>query len=152
MSRRKSTESSELRALDWRSAVGGRLRQERLRLGLTQVEFALRTGTSERTIAAYEAGGSTIRFEKLRNLAKAGVDVNYLVYGSPSEDPIPIDRRLWERVSEWAATSCVDERGRPLHELVRFQIMQRAYRNLIGVAADGNLEASLDRLFEMGVG
>lgn len=125
--------------------MGQRLRAQRQGLALTQEELAARIGASARTVIAYENGTSTIRFEKLMALASAGIDINYLVYGPSDTLSVPVNEALWQRVKEWAQRVCVDSRGKPIHELERFQVMQRVYRQLAGTDA-AEVDAVLETL------
>lgn len=51
--------------------LGGRVRAERERLGLTQSELAERMGTTQPTVARLEAGGVTPSLETLHRAAEA---------------------------------------------------------------------------------
>jgi len=141
MSRARPKKSSSDAPPNWRTTVGQRLREQRQQMGLTQLELAERIGATTRTLIAYEAGTTTIRFEKLMSLAAAGVDINDLVYGRGTAPSQEIDEALWQRVKAWANETCVDSLGRPIHELERYQIMQRVYRNL---ASSGSAAGSED--------
>lgn len=52
---------------------------------------------------------------------------------------------LWQRVKAWADETCVDARGRPMHELERYQIMQRMYRQLARAKTDSEINDALSR-------
>jgi ribosome-binding protein aMBF1 (putative translation factor) len=52
-------------------ALGGRVRSERERLGLTQAELAERMGTTQPTVARLEAGGVTPSLDTLHRAADA---------------------------------------------------------------------------------
>jgi transcriptional regulator with XRE-family HTH domain len=67
--------------LDTRAEVGARLRAERHRLGLNQAAFAGLATVSRRTQASYEAGDGAPDADYLAALAKAGVDVLFVVTG-----------------------------------------------------------------------
>lgn len=60
---------------------GRRLREERVRLGLNQVEFAKLAGTSDRSQLAYENGKTAPTTAYLFRLSDHGVDIGYLVTG-----------------------------------------------------------------------
>ncbi len=51
--------------------LGGRVRAERERAGLTQAELAERMGTTQPTVARLEAGGVTPSLDTLRRAAEA---------------------------------------------------------------------------------
>lgn len=86
-----------------------RLREERTRLGLNQVEFGRRGGVSKNTQLAYETGASPIPLDYLSKLAAHGVDVAYVALGQNAA-PLPtysteaperlVDRRLPWRGAE----------------------------------------------------
>jgi transcriptional regulator with XRE-family HTH domain len=88
-------------------AIGGRLREMRKRLGLTQQEFAERLGLRRLSVARYEAG-RVPRVDILKEIARAGgVSVASLISAesestaspaqssvSPAQIPIPLMRLL----------------------------------------------------------
>ncbi|WP_298174591.1 LexA family transcriptional regulator [Novosphingobium sp.] len=90
-----------------------RLREERTRLGLNQVEFGRRGGVSKNTQLAYETGSSPIPLDYLSRLEGHGVDVAYVALGQhaaraptgSSETPDGmVDRRIpWRGAPEAAA-------------------------------------------------
>ena len=60
---------------------GKRLKEERTRLGLTQLELAKEIGVTSKTISNYELGKyQTPLYEMLKN----GMDVGYLITGIPT--------------------------------------------------------------------
>ncbi|SDY83740.1 helix-turn-helix domain-containing protein [Delftia lacustris] len=63
-----------------------RLRTERERLGLKQVELAKLTGISRGTQVSYEAGKSEPTTGYLKKLKRAGGDINFLLFGSEDYD------------------------------------------------------------------
>jgi ribosome-binding protein aMBF1 (putative translation factor) len=72
-SRRGDTEARRRGYQESRDAfeLGARVRAERERLGLTQIELAERMETTQPTIARLEAGGVTPSLGTLRRAAKA---------------------------------------------------------------------------------
>lgn len=60
---------------------GTRLRAERHRLDLTQVEFAELGGVKKNAQIDYEKGSNSPSAEYLARLAVHGVDINFLFYG-----------------------------------------------------------------------
>ncbi|WP_246181847.1 helix-turn-helix domain-containing protein [Pandoraea cepalis] len=62
--------------------MGTRLRNERLRLGLTQDEFAFIAGVTRRTQVHYELDERNPDTAYLAAVASAGVDVAYVVTGA----------------------------------------------------------------------
>ena len=145
MSRSQSQKSSTSEP-DPPNSVGDWLREERQRLGLSQVQLAKRIGVTERTAVAYENGRTTINFQALLKMAAIGIDVSYLVHGAAGAVQAPYDDAVWQRVKAWADEACVDAHGKPLHELERIQLMQRAYRLLTGAHADALPDAALSEL------
>ena len=67
---------------DQMSTIGERLREERERLSKNQVDFGKLGGVSKRAQINYEQGVRQPDTEYLSALAKAGVDVTYVVTGS----------------------------------------------------------------------
>lgn len=61
---------------------GERIRNERLRLGLSQEDFAALFNKKKMTCFRYEKGERVMTLEDLELLAAAGVDVFYLVTGT----------------------------------------------------------------------
>jgi transcriptional regulator with XRE-family HTH domain len=61
--------------------VGERLREERERLGLNQTDFGVLTGVSRGTLKAYELGKGSPDIRYLSALAKAGVNVSFVLTG-----------------------------------------------------------------------
>lgn len=68
-------------------AIGARLREERERLGVSQVLFSGKAGVSRMSQVNYESGKRTPDAEYLRTVAEAGVDVLYVVTGKRSGQP-----------------------------------------------------------------
>lgn len=64
-----------------RQDVGPRLREERDRLGLNQVDFGTLGGVSRRSQVAYESGDGAPDADYLVKIADAGVDVLYVLTG-----------------------------------------------------------------------
>lgn len=65
-------------------SIGGRLKEERERLGLTQPAFAEVAGAKKRTLIDWEKDVSAPTAHQLAELAKIGADVLYIVTGSPA--------------------------------------------------------------------
>jgi transcriptional regulator with XRE-family HTH domain len=66
------------------STLGERLRQERLRLGLTQEELANCTGIHRRTQANYELGKTAPDMAYFQALRRVGLDPTYIETGTKS--------------------------------------------------------------------
>lgn len=65
--------------------IGARLKEERTRLGLTQPVFAELAGVKKRAIVDWEKGSSSPTALQLQAFASKGVDVQYIITGSPNE-------------------------------------------------------------------
>ena len=61
--------------------ITDRLREERIRLGLTQEELAVLGGIRVNAQSVYERGARVPNANYLSNVARAGVDVLYVVTG-----------------------------------------------------------------------
>ncbi|HDT6079685.1 TPA: helix-turn-helix domain-containing protein [Aeromonas veronii bv. veronii] len=68
--------------------IGSRLKEERLRLGLTQVSFAEKTGMKSRTLIDWERGISSPTAVQLRVFSDAGMDVHYVITGKHQQGGI----------------------------------------------------------------
>lgn len=66
-------------------SVGERLREERDRLGLSQVDFAKKAGCSRRSQSNYELNERAPDTDYLTEIGKIGVDVAYVVTGVRSK-------------------------------------------------------------------
>jgi transcriptional regulator with XRE-family HTH domain len=67
-----------------RERIGKRLREARHGLGMTQLQLSESLGVTPLSVAAYEAGTSSLRADQLCQLHELGVDVEALVTGVPS--------------------------------------------------------------------
>jgi transcriptional regulator with XRE-family HTH domain len=108
------------------AGLGQRLKQERLRLSLSQEAFAARVGVTERAVRNYEVGAGAIRMDILYRMLDAGIDVHFLLFGDLNS--VPFNAEVWERVNQWADGACRDRKGRPFPEEVRHQRVHRVYR------------------------
>ncbi|HEX8225551.1 MAG TPA: helix-turn-helix transcriptional regulator [Allosphingosinicella sp.] len=73
---------------------GARLKEERRRLGLKQVEFAALVGTDMPKQSLYERGHRQLRADYLSRIAPVGIDILYVITG----------RRRGESLGEEATT------------------------------------------------
>lgn len=71
------------------SGIGYRLRKERERLGLSQRAFGEIGGVEANAQGKYESGDRAPKADYLAAVAAKGVDVLYVLTGSPT--PIPVD-------------------------------------------------------------
>lgn len=82
---------------------GKRLRQERLRLGLSQKDFAALFGKKTMAAFRYEKGERVMGQDDLEALNAAGVDVYYLITGERNQPDLLSDDakellKLWDVV------------------------------------------------------
>lgn len=61
------------------AVIGERLRDERVRLGLTQLQLAEKAGMSKNSLLAYEKGTTAINITMLMILGDVGVDLGYVL-------------------------------------------------------------------------
>ena len=73
-----------------RSGIGARLRQERERLGLSQKVFGEIGGVEANAQGKYESGGRAPKADYLSRVAERGVDILFVLTGSPT--PIQLDQ------------------------------------------------------------
>lgn len=66
------------------SGIGSRLRQERERLGLSQKAFGEIGGVEANAQGKYESGERAPKADYLSRVAERGVDVLYVLTGSPT--------------------------------------------------------------------
>lgn len=71
------------------SGIGYRLRKERDRLGLSQRAFGEIGGVEANAQGKYESGNRAPKADYLAAVAAKGVDVLYVLTGTPT--PIPVD-------------------------------------------------------------
>ncbi len=71
------------------SGIGSRLRQERERLGLSQKIFGEIGGVEANAQGKYENGGRAPKADYLSRVAERGVDVLYVLTGTPT--PMQMD-------------------------------------------------------------
>lgn len=64
--------------------IGERLKLERVRLGLTQPQFAVVGLTTKKSQIDYEQGNSFPKASYLAAISKIGADVNYIITGERS--------------------------------------------------------------------
>jgi len=85
--------------VDTQQATGLRLRDERLRLGMTQAQLGAIASVTVQSQSLYEKGKNRLTNDYLAAIAAAGVDVLYVLTGkrvvSPSavESDLPLDEQ-----------------------------------------------------------
>ncbi|TDP74753.1 helix-turn-helix domain-containing protein [Roseateles toxinivorans] len=127
--------------------LGERLRDERVRLGLTQEHLAEILGVALSALQNYEQGRNTLKTPVLERLRRAKVDVDYVVYGRDAAALEPLDADLWERVKAWDAANPNDADGKPLNEYSRYQRVTLFYRWLReDSGSQGEVEERLSKL------
>ncbi len=68
------------------SKINERLKEERIRLGLSQTSFAKRCGLHRNTLIKYESGERSPDFGFLSSIGDVGIDIPYLYSGIRSAD------------------------------------------------------------------
>lgn len=76
-----------------RETTGGRLREERERLGLSQRAMAALGGVSKNTQLAYESGTSPLPIDYVLKLEEHGVDPSYVATGTRASAAKPREER-----------------------------------------------------------
>lgn len=79
--RTRGTDDNKARAV----AIGDRLREQRQRLGLSQLDFAEAVGVSKTTQFNYETGARSPDAEYLLNAGEQGVDITFVLLGQPAQ-------------------------------------------------------------------
>jgi transcriptional regulator with XRE-family HTH domain len=95
-------------------AVGGRLREERKRLGLTQAELALRVGVSRAAIVTYESGRTPPDVSFMDRVKGLGVRTSYVLSGLTEVESAAealdwdIARALMNKIVRYARVNNID--------------------------------------------
>lgn len=76
------------------TTIGGRLREERERLGVNQTDFASHGGVGRKSQFNYEDGGRMPDAAYLAAIAELGADVLYIVTGERSAHALLDNERL----------------------------------------------------------
>lgn len=79
--------------------IGTRLRDERIRLGLSQTEFGNYGGVRKNTQSKYESNERAPDALYLANVAKHGVDVQYVITGVKKAEA---DEDVAELLGKWS--------------------------------------------------
>lgn len=127
-------QAPETKRQDYRP-LGKALRQERLRLGLTQTQLAEVGGVSKATQVAYEADSTRPHAEYLSRVAGAGVDVTWLLTGHRARQGIQWDLlfEIRDLIDEWAA-----ERDKPTSAAEKDGLLRNLYSQF---CADQHIDA-----------
>lgn len=110
-----------------------RLRQERLRLGLTQAQAAAAGGVATQTQISYERGNRTPDANYLAAIGRSGFDVSLLLHGVAQKELISeiFDWELLARVQQALESWCSD-RGISLPPDVTVEISRVLYDQFAG--------------------
>lgn len=93
---------------------GTRLRDERIKLGLSQTEFGGHGGVRKNTQSKYETNERAPDALYLAKVAKIGVDVQYVLTGEPRAEA---DEKVRELLENW--TSISDNQKQLLLSLIK---------------------------------
>lgn len=110
---------------------GGRLRNERHRLGLTQVTLAHAGRVSKTTQIAYESGTHFPGVDYLERIGGQGVDLVYLVTGQKTAEFVDgnfnwkLFEEIWRVIEVWES-----RRKRAVPLPTKIKIARVLYRNL----------------------
>lgn len=112
---------------------GARLREERERLGLTQVQFAKLAGVRRVAQYLYETGDRSPTVSYLLSAKDAGVDLTYLLLGKSDKARARTTELVDRIVAVHRAVSAmaVDRRGRPLPLELEMKLARPAYEALL---------------------
>jgi len=75
------------------SPFGERLKSERLRLGFSQEAFAAVGGVRKQAQISYEQGKTLPDIGFMAAVSKIGVDVSYVIFGTPTADALNSDEK-----------------------------------------------------------
>lgn len=114
---------------------GARLREERVRLKLSQTEFANLAGVQRMAQGLYESGSRTPSIGYLCAAVGAGADLNYLIHGRrpivadlPPNELRRIERQAFDLIEEYVRTKCdgsLSSEGRfVLFEVIKAHLTQ----------------------------
>lgn len=96
--------------------IGTRLRDERIRLGLSQTEFGNYGGVRKNTQSKYESNERAPDALYLANVAHHGVDVQYVITGVRKAEA---DDEIAELLLNWSKLS-VQQKQLTLHLMIEF--------------------------------
>ena len=103
----QKNEPFNMESVENRSLIGGRLKEERERLGFSQPAFAAIGGASKGAQITWEKGTATPNAEFLNLAARVGVDVLYVLTGERSATAMSPDEQAL-----LAAYRALDVRGK----------------------------------------
>lgn len=102
------------------SPLGGRIRQERIRLGVSQAALALRVGVHRKSQVNYELGQRKPDTDYLQALAREGVDVGYVLTGESRREVEQVYSNIVDSISV-ALEICkgFEQEWQTVYEIVR---------------------------------
>lgn len=137
-------------------SFGERLREERVRIGLSQTEMAEVGGVKRTTQHIYESDIRVPDLKYLDRVRDAGADLSYLVLGvrqaPEGADGIPINHTTLANIYRVVDEVCIDAEGRllPLESRVRvFQVLCASMK--VHGTTPKNLEALREELARFSV-
>ncbi|WP_077033074.1 helix-turn-helix domain-containing protein [Pelomonas sp. KK5] len=123
------------------TTIGSRLKDERTRLGYSQAELASRVGVTRMTQVRYEATGANFDAGYLQQVARLGIDVRYLLFGTARSD----DSEDWdlERLgaSVMLVSALVRRHGLTISNEGHGALVLKAYRALAQRASQADAAA-----------
>ncbi len=98
------------------SQVSSAITKERLRLNMTQSEFAEHIGVKQSQISRWERGGYNFTIEKIAAIAvQLDLDVNITFKASTEEDSLAEDTSLAQQETSATIINLAQYRGKPLN-------------------------------------
>lgn len=94
-------------------SIGTRLKSERLRLGLSQAAIGTIGGVAVNAQSRYENGGRLPRADYLASVAKAGIDILFVVTGSRAQNGNADSAKAVEALD--SATECLEKAKELIH-------------------------------------
>lgn len=135
------------------TGIGQRLKQERLRLKLSQSALGAMGGVETNAQGNYENGIRSPRADYLARIAAAGVDVGFVVTGfvlpslSDSEEPIPQQPHVFEAPSGDSLPILIGRMQSSLHDISdHLYQMTRLADARIEPNKTGTLQTQLDTI------
>jgi transcriptional regulator with XRE-family HTH domain len=138
---------------------GSRLRQERIRLGLTQAAFAVIGGVETNAQGQYESGRRNPKADYLYRIGGAGVNLTFLFVrppsGSPSERSLDLPESILAKRANSAGENLSHEALRALFDLLKLNLLAGAkaisdtahtLNSVEDTENDGALQKQLDNL------
>ncbi|MDD4978785.1 MAG: helix-turn-helix transcriptional regulator [Gallionella sp.] len=116
-----------------KNSFGGRLKEERQRLGHTQDAFGAGAGVTRLTQSKYEKGESSPNVQYLTAIEEMAVDINYLLTGNKRSDVISTD--VHGKYADLAADIImelevlINAKGVKLPPATKAQLVATIYRN-----------------------